>query len=66
MLSAADSDLRSGSPMVTDMLVVPVAGEDGMLLNLSCAHPRQKLLSKAAYRTLVYTSGRDSAVPVHP
>ena len=28
----------SSSPKVTEMLVVPVAGHDGMLLNLSGAH----------------------------
>ena len=28
----------SGSPIVTEMLVIPVAGEDSMLLNLSGAH----------------------------
>ena len=28
----------SGSPVVTEMLVVPVAGDDSMLLNLSGAH----------------------------
>ena len=27
-----------GAPVVTEMLVVPVAGEDSMLLNLSGAH----------------------------
>ena len=29
-----------GAPVVTEMLVVPVAGEDSMLLNLSGAHGR--------------------------
>jgi glucarate dehydratase len=28
----------SGSPVVTEMFVIPVAGEDSMLLNLSGAH----------------------------
>ena len=35
------SDIRhaaSGAPAVTDMQVIPVAGEDSMLLNLSGAH----------------------------
>ena len=27
-----------GAPVVTEMLVIPVAGEDSMLLNLSGAH----------------------------
>ena len=38
MVSAADRDMRIGSPVVTEMLVIPVAGEDSMLLNLSGAH----------------------------
>jgi len=29
---------HSSSPKITEMLVVPVAGHDGMLLNLSGAH----------------------------
>src|SRR5215831_14920281 len=28
----------SGAPVVTEMLVIPVAGQDSMLLNLSGAH----------------------------
>ena len=28
----------SGAPVVTDLRVVPVAGQDSMLLNLSGAH----------------------------
>ena len=31
-------DLSKGAPVVSDMLVIPVAGEDSMLLNLSGAH----------------------------
>jgi glucarate dehydratase len=31
-------DLGKGAPVVSDMLVIPVAGEDSMLLNLSGAH----------------------------
>ncbi len=30
--------LSSGAPLVTEMLVIPVAGHDSMLLNLSGAH----------------------------
>jgi len=32
------ADARNGAPSVTEMLVIPVAGEDSMLLNLSGAH----------------------------
>ena len=32
------TDLGKGAPVVSDMLVIPVAGEDSMLLNLSGAH----------------------------
>src|SRR5262245_31070772 len=32
------SDLDKGAPVVAEMLVIPVAGEDSMLLNLSGAH----------------------------
>jgi glucarate dehydratase len=32
------SDLGKGAPVVVEMLVIPVAGEDSMLLNLSGAH----------------------------
>src|SRR5262245_65786858 len=32
------SDLGKGAPVVAEMLVIPVAGEDSMLLNLSGAH----------------------------
>ncbi|MGB8553962.1 MAG: glucarate dehydratase [Pseudolabrys sp.] len=31
-------DLGKGAPIVTEMLVIPVAGQDSMLLNLSGAH----------------------------
>src|SRR5262245_62809329 len=31
-------DLDNGTPVVSDMQVIPVAGEDSMLLNLSGAH----------------------------
>ena len=31
-------DLDKGTPVVSDMLIIPVAGEDSMLLNLSGAH----------------------------
>jgi glucarate dehydratase len=31
-------DLGKGTPVVSDMLIIPVAGEDSMLLNLSGAH----------------------------
>lgn len=30
--------MRAGAPVVTEMLVIPVAGQDSMLLNLSGAH----------------------------
>jgi len=33
-----DSKLATGAPRVTEMLVIPVAGQDSMLLNLSGAH----------------------------
>ena len=36
-----DTDIAGaarGAPLVTEMLVIPVAGEDSMLLNLSGAH----------------------------
>jgi glucarate dehydratase len=36
--SADDQAVRPGAPIVTAMRVVPVAGRDGMLLNLSGAH----------------------------
>ena len=29
---------RTGTPIVTEMRVIPIAGHDGMLLNLSGAH----------------------------
>jgi glucarate dehydratase len=32
------NNVISGTPIVTDMLVIPVAGQDSMLLNLSGAH----------------------------
>src|SRR5262249_57409988 len=32
------TDLGKGAPIVVEMLVIPVAGEDSMLLNLSGAH----------------------------
>src|ERR1044072_2962872 len=32
------TDLGKGAPVVSEMLVIPVAGEDSMLLNLSGAH----------------------------
>jgi glucarate dehydratase len=32
------NDLGKGAPVVSEMLVIPVAGEDSMLLNLSGAH----------------------------
>ncbi len=39
MLKTADTrHAASGAPAVTEMLVIPVAGEDSMLLNLSGAH----------------------------
>jgi glucarate dehydratase len=34
----AMTDLGKGAPVVSEMLVIPVAGEDSMLLNLSGAH----------------------------
>jgi glucarate dehydratase len=37
-LTAMTTDHRSGAPAVAEMLVVPVAGHDSMLLNLSGAH----------------------------
>jgi len=37
-MNAQTDERRSASPKVTDMRVVPVAGHDGMLLNLSGAH----------------------------
>src|SRR5262249_40382108 len=36
--SAAMTDSSRGAPVVAEMLVIPVAGEDSMLLNLSGAH----------------------------
>jgi glucarate dehydratase len=38
MVQPVKSDARSGAPRVTEMRVVPVAGHDSMLLNLSGAH----------------------------
>ena len=39
MLKTADTrHAASGAPAITEMLVIPVAGEDSMLLNLSGAH----------------------------
>ena len=38
MNRSSNNDLTSGSPVVTNMRVVPVAGQDSMLLNLSGAH----------------------------
>jgi glucarate dehydratase len=38
MVQPVKSDARSGAPRVTEMKVVPVAGHDSMLLNLSGAH----------------------------
>jgi glucarate dehydratase len=38
MSDFSTTDLSSGSPAVTSMRVVPVAGQDSMLLNLSGAH----------------------------
>src|SRR5690625_1987680 len=35
---AAATRVEAGSPVVTEMRVVPVAGQDSMLLNLSGAH----------------------------
>ena len=32
------TDPSKGAPAITEMLVIPVAGEDSMLLNLSGAH----------------------------
>src|ERR1700751_1420432 len=37
-MSQAIHAVRSGAPRVTDMQVIPVAGRDSMLLNLSGAH----------------------------
>src|SRR5918996_1010076 len=36
--AVSDSDNLRGAPTVTEMLVIPVAGHDSMLLNLSGAH----------------------------
>ncbi len=38
MVQNAIRDGFSGAPVVTDMRVIPVAGRDSMLLNLSGAH----------------------------
>ena len=38
MTTGPDRHLSASSPKVTDMRVVPVAGHDDMLLNLSGAH----------------------------
>src|SRR6201998_1433193 len=38
MMSQAIHAVHSGAPRVTDMQVIPVAGRDSMLLNLSGAH----------------------------
>ena len=35
---AAQTNIAAGAPVVTEMLVIPVAGQDCMLLNLSGAH----------------------------
>ena len=32
------AETLSGAPLVTEMLVIPVAGQDSMLMNLSGAH----------------------------
>src|SRR5882762_6633896 len=37
-MTRRDSATRDGAPVITSMLVVPVAGLDSMLLNLSGAH----------------------------
>src|SRR5271163_3119468 len=37
-MSVQSGTAHASSPKVTEMLVVPVAGHDGMLLNLSGAH----------------------------
>lgn len=37
-MKRADKELLTGTPVVREMRVVPVAGRDGMLLNLSGAH----------------------------
>ena len=39
MTMRSDNNLAS-SPKITEMTVVPVAGYDDMLLNLSGAHPK--------------------------
>ena len=36
--SHSDSSAANGTPVVTELRVIPVAGHDGMLLNLSGAH----------------------------
>ncbi|TVY00256.1 glucarate dehydratase [Paenibacillus cremeus] len=33
-----NQEMAAGTPIITEMLVIPVAGHDGMLLNLSGAH----------------------------
>jgi glucarate dehydratase len=38
MITTTPTPSRSGAPTVTDMRVIPVAGRDSMLLNLSGAH----------------------------
>lgn len=37
-MKRADNEITTGTPIVREMRVVPVAGRDGMLLNLSGAH----------------------------
>src|SRR3954465_13726846 len=37
-MAPKDAASRNGAPLITDMLVIPVAGWDSMLLNLSGAH----------------------------
>ena len=38
MTSSATSRVSRGAPAVTEMRVIPIAGRDSMLLNLSGAH----------------------------
>src|SRR3954462_3056171 len=37
-MAPKDAASRNGAPLITEMLVIPVAGRDSMLLNLSGAH----------------------------
>jgi len=37
-MTSTESGAVRGTPVITDLRVIPVAGHDGMLMNLSGAH----------------------------